>query len=142
MATFDTLVAHKNGYMSSSGSDTEWIPIALEEKGFSEALSSWKILERIRLVAALGAWIGCCLLTWFNQRLIPTIHEEQIELKDSLAKWKQIAKELQGNGTIMNMYLNLNDKTIAKNSLRKLIDMQENGLQRARATLDELVMQK
>ncbi len=149
MATFDTLVAHENGYDESSSSTTnvssssstneyEWITSALDDSTFTNAFNSWKNLERVRLGSALIAWLGCCLLSWFLHRSAFTLHAKTNIQKSNFQKWKVFAKEMEGDPLALEKYRNMSDKMYARHLILKLVDIQENGLHRTRVLLDEL----
>lgn len=146
MATFDTLVAHENGYdgtssSSSSSNDDAWITAALDDTTFKSAFTSWKSLERVRLVSALAAWFGCCLLSWFLHRISFSSYTKFDSQKSNFQKWKTFAKEMEGDAITLEKYRKMSDKSYARHFIKKLIDLQENGLHRTRTLLEELNVQ-
>jgi len=138
MAGFDTLVAHKNGYEGTNTTDTtalvdtEWVDDALTDEDFTSSFSSWKILERFRLVSALCAWLGCCSLNYFQQQMVPILNATIWDIRNQLTGWRQKARELQGSHGAVEIYTALNDKNVAMSALQKLMDLQQEGLEKAR----------
>jgi hypothetical protein len=137
MSCFDTLVAQQNGYEGGDDDDsTQWVTDALENDSFFTAVfEGWKVSERFRLVTALGAWFGCCAVIWQHQQIIPALQKQQRETQGNLGQWKQLAKELQGAPGALDKYAGMKDKALAASVLRKLVDMQQEGLDRTREFL-------
>jgi len=144
MSRFDTLVAHKNGYMNDADDDnvvvvsTSWIEEALDDQHFMEQFMSWKTLERFRLTSALVSWVGCCVLIWFQFQIVPSMSSLQRATKRHLDMWRTQARELQGAPGSFDKYTSHADPSAAMSALRRLMDMQHEGLDKAQNALRTL----
>ena len=145
MASFDTLVAYKGGESDGSADDdgdddgeNGWTATALKDNTFKAYYEGWKTLERLRLASALIAWVCSCALVWFQFQIVPAMNAAQLETKAQLMKWRAQAQELAGVPGAFDKYTAYADSKVAMAALRRLMDMQSEGLERARTALSAL----
>jgi hypothetical protein len=107
MSGTDVLINLKNGYdsvSSSSGSasgtsstSNAWVQAALEDAVFMQSYTRWKDLDRLRLITALFAWIGSCLILAVEYIMYSYANVELNALYEVLSTVRTRVDELSGN---------------------------------------------
>lgn len=140
----DTLLTLQYG-LNDDGS--KWYKKALADSEITGQLESWNIGDRVRLVCCLLGWVSCCgsIYLEYVSRELSTLRKQETERIVNMWKWK--VDELQGSAHVFEQVAQIpgNDKSklsMAVSALRKLIAVQQMGVDRAkealRATLDRL----
>jgi hypothetical protein len=124
--------------VTAISSNVAWITEALDDEYFSSQYESWKTLERFRLTSALTSWLGCCVLIWFQFQIVPSMNRLQLQTRSSLEEWRAQAQELQGAPGAYDKYTSHPDPVAAMAALRRLVDMQAEGIDKAQNTLRTL----
>jgi len=130
MSQQDVFIATKNGwYASYEYSDPYlWSTAALDDNKFRDGFSNWKVLNRVRFLSTVLAWMGCCMLLCVDLGKMNSRGEELYRIQKIGSAWLARAQQMEGKSS--NGFENLSADEIAK-----LVEILETGLQRAKEAL-------